>query len=493
MQHLENVKAIIWDLDDTLWQGSLAENDALSPDQTLIDLIPELDRSGIIQAVSSKNDAARAHTELERLGIAQYFVFSRIDFLPKGQNIAAIIRDLQLRAPNVLFIDDHPANLEEAAYYNAGLQLADPRETGLPDALRGLLKDGDHSRLDFYRLLENKQSARELFSDNQAFLRDSRIVVNLLRNPADMTYKERIVELANRSNQLNFTQSRFPDKHSVEAYFNAADSVHRHHGAIFVHDKFGHYGLVGFYGFDERKARRKLEHFYFSCRILNMGVEQAVYQHLRAHHRIAAFTPLETTSSPDSPVTVITELDAATQRYINDELEDQQHYTSAIVAGCSSGMIAHYLPESLRPARFLNFHLSQEELDADNFDHLIYALYSDYITKGWSTRKLFSYRRFARQLEALIARYATKRITLLLGSEKFPMPPKALGKRLEDALLHGKSLRRVKRCNAIARELAARYAHVSVVEMGDHVHTASDQTDPRHFERVVMQRMAQSL
>lgn len=493
MNTFHQIKAIIWDLDDTLWQGSLAENDTLSPYQALISLIPELDRSGIIQAICSKNDAARATHELQKIGIAEYFVFSRIDFLPKGQNITAIIADLQLRPANVLFVDDHPANLEEAVYYNEGLQIADPREAEFLPALRQLVKDapGNASRLDFYRLLESKQSARELFSDNEAFLRDSQIVINLLRNPADMTYRDRVVELANRTNQLNFTRSRFPDQNSIEAYFDSADSMHRHHGAVFVHDKFGHYGLVGFYGFDERQ--RSLEHFYFSCRILNMGVEHAVYQHLREQYGLAAFPAMETHASAAAPVTVQQGLDATTQDYVQTELETQHHYPTAIIAGCSSGIIAHYLPASARPARFLNFHLSQPTLAADNFDHLIYALYSDYITKGWSRRKIFSYRRFADNLGKLIASYPEKRLTLLLGSERYPMPPKAWGKKLEDALLHGRSLRRVKRCNAIARRLAQQHEQVEVVEMGDYVLSAEEQIDPRHFERVVIQRMAQSL
>ncbi len=488
------IKAIIWDLDDTLWQGSLAEGDTLEIDRKLVELIPELDRSGIIQSVSSKNQVQAAQRELENLGIADFFVFSRIDFLPKGQNIKAIIADLQLRAENVLFVDDHPGNREEAQYYNSGLHVADPADDAFFDTLKTLIQvDGNHSRLDFYRVLENKQSARTHFNDNREFLSDSRIVINLLRNPADMTYLDRITELANRSNQLNFTKSRFPDTEYISEYFDGEDSMHRHHGAVFVHDRFGHYGLVGFYSFDERKAQRQLEHFYFSCRTLNMGVEQAVYHHLRDHYAIKSFVPLAEQAPPQHEVTIYEGLDPTTQAYIESSLDESQHYASAIIAGCSSGMIAHYLPEHLKPARFLNYHLSQSTLEAQNFDHVIYSLYSDYITKGWSRHKWFSYRKFRQQLENFVARNRDKRITLLLASEKYPMPTKAWPKRLEDALLHGRSLTRVKRCNAIARQLAQAHPQVNTVEMGDFVRDKTEQVDPRHFERVVFQRMAQQL
>ncbi|MDX1451822.1 MAG: HAD-IIIC family phosphatase [Oleiphilaceae bacterium] len=488
------VKAIIWDLDDTLWHGSLAEGDQLAPRESLIKLIAELDRSGIIQSVSSKNDPDKARATLQQLGIADYFVFSRIDFLPKGQNIKAIIEDLQLRAANVLFVDDHPGNREEARYYNPALQVADPLDPAFETFLHTLIKpSGEHSRLTFYKLLEQKQRARQHFDDNAAFLNDSAIVVNLLRNPADMTFLDRITELANRSNQLNFTQSRFPDEQSVSDYFDGPDSLHRHHGAVFAHDKFGHYGLVGFYAFDERKGRRQLEHFYFSCRILNMGIERAIYGHLREHYRLAEFAPMEDRTAPAHHIELREGLDTKTRHFVANELSPRAHYPTAIIAGCSSGIIAHYLSPAMRPACFLNFHLAQPALEASNFDHLIYALYSDYITKGWSRYKLFSYRRFRQQLEALARETRDKRVTLLLASEKFSMPPKAFGKKVEDAVLHGKSLQRMRRCNAIARVIAAQHAHISTVDMGEFVLKPEEQIDPRHFERVVFQRMAQTL
>lgn len=49
-------------------------------------------------------------------------------------------------------------------------------------------------------------------------------------------------------------------------------------GAIRVVDKFGDYGLVGYYCLTPNQ--KELEHFVFSCRILNIGIEQFIYAHL---------------------------------------------------------------------------------------------------------------------------------------------------------------------------------------------------------------------
>jgi hypothetical protein len=45
-----------------------------------------------------------------------------------------------------------------------------------------------------------------------------------------------------------------------------------------VRDKFGYYGICGFY---EITMPYRALHFLFSCRVLNMGVEQFIYQRLR--------------------------------------------------------------------------------------------------------------------------------------------------------------------------------------------------------------------
>lgn len=76
-----------------------------------------------------------------------------------------------------------------------------------------------------------------------------------------------------RSNQLNFTKIR-ATKEELQNTF-AEDSVKC--GYVTVKDKFGDYGLVGFYALRENR----LEHFCFSCRTLGMGIEQYVYHKLQ--------------------------------------------------------------------------------------------------------------------------------------------------------------------------------------------------------------------
>ena len=120
------VKCIIWDLDDTLWSGTLAEGEDVVSKKWLLEKIKQLDGVGIINSICSKNDYLKAKAKLVQLGIWDFFVFPIIDFVPKGQNVKNIIDCLQLRPENCLFVDDNDANLREAEFYSSSLRTLNP-------------------------------------------------------------------------------------------------------------------------------------------------------------------------------------------------------------------------------------------------------------------------------------------------------------------------------------------------------------------------------
>ena len=108
------------------------------------------------------------------------FVFARVDWTPKGPRVAGIIEDAQLRPENVLFVDDLPSNLGEAAHYAPGLQTAGPaildRLLDLPQLVGK--DDADLTRLRQYRVLERKLvDRRTADGSHEEFLRSCAIRV----------------------------------------------------------------------------------------------------------------------------------------------------------------------------------------------------------------------------------------------------------------------------------------------------------------------------
>ena len=52
---MEKIKLVIWDLDETFWEGTLSE-EGVKPIKDNIELIKELSERGIINSIVSKNN-----------------------------------------------------------------------------------------------------------------------------------------------------------------------------------------------------------------------------------------------------------------------------------------------------------------------------------------------------------------------------------------------------------------------------------------------------
>jgi len=268
------VKLVVWDLDDTLWEGTLSEG-PVTVEPSRIDLVRTLNRRGIVNSICSKNDPELARTELERIGLWDELVFTRIDWSPKGGRVAQIVADAQLRAEEVLFLDDLALNREEVRQAVPGIQVAGPE---LVDRLLSLPElfgkdDRELTRLQQYRVLERKLVDRVAASgSNEAFLRSCAIRIGVFTDAGSEA--DRLFELVNRTNQLNFTKRR-PSRAEFDELLS---DTRRVSGYVRVLDRYGDYGICGFFSLAPDGA--VLSDFLFSCRILNMGVEQWLYGHL---------------------------------------------------------------------------------------------------------------------------------------------------------------------------------------------------------------------
>ena len=268
------VKLVVWDLDDTLWEGTLSEGRVTLP-PSRAQLVRTLNRRGIVNSVCSKNDPERARAELERIGLWDELVFARIDWTPKGERVAQIVADAQLRAEDVLFLDDQALNREEVRQAVPGIQVAGPEVIdGLLDRPQLAGKDDRRlTRLEQYRVLERKVVDRTAVpGSNEGFLRSCDVRIGVFTDA--QSEADRLFELVLRTNQLNFTKRR-PDRDEFDRLL--ADT-RRATGYVRVRDRYGDYGICGFYSLDP--AEKSLSDFLFSCRILNMGVEQWLYDHL---------------------------------------------------------------------------------------------------------------------------------------------------------------------------------------------------------------------
>ena len=271
---ITKAKLIIWDLDETLWSGTLSEGGVEFKPEVL-SFIEELVTKGIMNSICSKNEGTdRVKEEFLNRGYQKFwdlFVFPSINWLPKGERVKSIIKGMNLRAENVIFIDDNSSNIGEVKFYSPDIMTATVEQ--IPKMMEELYLvndyDFEHTRLKQYKILETKALAQKEIS-NEEFLRESDIRICFKNDCLENI--DRIKKLISRTNQLNFT--KFRDE-NIEDTIKNTDSSY-----IIAEDKYGNYGICGFYSLD--KKNNKLVHFLFSCRIMNMGIEQFVYSYLES-------------------------------------------------------------------------------------------------------------------------------------------------------------------------------------------------------------------
>ena len=271
MYQFNKIKLVIWDLDDTFWAGTLSEGGVVIPQAHKM-LILRLADVGIISSICSKNDWLPVKAVLDEYGLTEYFVFPSVNWDPKGGRVRQIIADMKLRAENVLFVDDNSTNRGEVAYYCEGIMVAGPEEIPqlIEDTEQAEKTDWNHTRLNQYKLLESKRDAQQSSSSNEAFLFSSNVELHIHKDC--LQQMNRICELVQRTNQLNFTKCRSSETELRQLLEMPGVDA----GYVTVTDRFGDYGIVGFYAIQDNV----LIHFLFSCRTLGMGIEQYVYNHL---------------------------------------------------------------------------------------------------------------------------------------------------------------------------------------------------------------------
>lgn len=358
---LNKLKLIIWDLDDTFWSGTISEG-AVTKIQSNIDLVKILAKRGIISSICSKNDAQITKEELEKLQILDYFVFCSIDWSPKGARIKALIEEMNLRPGNVLFVDDNISNQKEAEFYSPELMVAGP------EVLSEILKvvntigkdDTNLSRLKQYKVLEKKKEMSSYYNSNEEFLISSNIIVDI-REPKDFEV-DRITELVNRSNQLNFTKKRSSKQEIIELLQNKSVDC----GCVYAKDDFGEYGLVGFFAIKNHQAI----HFLFSCRTMGMGLEQYVYASI-GYPELDIVEPVSGYVSKDASAPAYIHREA-----IQDKEIEQKNKVKVLIKGpCDLEVMASYLGKYEGLDKEFNF-IDTAGMQADFYNHSINILNS---------------------------------------------------------------------------------------------------------------------
>ncbi|MDH6132922.1 methoxymalonate biosynthesis protein [Kitasatospora sp. MAA4] len=297
-EHPSPVKCLVWDLDNTLWHGTLLEDDTVQVSEDVRRVIEVLDSRGILQSVSSRNDHDLAWQRLQELGLAEYFMFPQINWGAKSNAVRAVAGQLNFAHCAMAFIDDQPAERAEVSY-----QLPDVRTyraeqvRSLPElpefSLETVTVESAHRRR-IYQAGFQREAEQETFAGpDEEFLRTLDTTMRISRATGEEL--SRVEEITLRTTRMNAT-----GVHYCEARLRTllADPGHELL-VVTMADRYGPHGTVGVLLLETHPTVWHLKLSATSCRVTSFRAGEVVLEWLSDQaaqagvHLVADFRPTE--------------------------------------------------------------------------------------------------------------------------------------------------------------------------------------------------------
>jgi FkbH-like protein len=273
------VKCVVWDLDNTLWDGTLLEGDEVHLRDGVREIIHELDARGILHSIASRNHAESALARLRDLELEEYFLYPQINWGSKAASIRTIAESLHIGLDSICFIDDQPFELAEVQAALPQVLCMDHtqlvRLLEMPELTPGTITAESRMRRQMYLGEMRRKQTEEAFTGPQEeFLATLGMVFTI--SPARAEDLARAEELTNRTNQLNTTGRTFSREELEKLRCS-----NRHLLLMSeLTDRFGSYGKIGLALVECDPDAWTIRLLLMSCRVMNRGVGTIMLNHI---------------------------------------------------------------------------------------------------------------------------------------------------------------------------------------------------------------------
>jgi FkbH-like protein len=282
------LKAIVLDLDNTLYEGVLGEDGSAGVRLTeghaaLQRKLVDLGREGLFLAVCSRNEpadvhelfAARADFPLR----PEHLATMQVSWAPKAAGLRQIAEALRIGVDAILFVDDNPGELAAVTSELPGVATlyAGPRAE---DTLRALdffpglhrwrADETDALRARDLAAARIREEAAAGASDPDEYLRSLAVRLRFTRDA--QAELERLASLSNKTNQFNLSLRRLSVAETAR-FMEAPD-----HAAISVRlsDRLSDSGIIGAVFTRVEGDTVLVEDLCISCRALGRNLEDVI-------------------------------------------------------------------------------------------------------------------------------------------------------------------------------------------------------------------------
>lgn len=298
----KNKKALVLDLDNTLWGGEIGdcgvEKLELGPEtpsgQVYLDFqkyLKEQKKLGVILNINSKNEYDNAMMGLNHPSSIlkqDDFVSIKANWEPKNLNIINIAEELNIGVDSLVFVDDNPAERKIVKDYNN--DIAVPEASAPEDYIKVIDHSGyfemtnftkeDLQKSQLYKENVQRKQLLSTFNNYEDYLISLKMKAEIASFKT--IYLERISQLVNKSNQFNLTSMRY-SLSDIEKINNDNNYI-KLYGKL--EDIFGDNGLITVViGNIKNHNELHIDLWIMSCRVLKRNMEFAMLDILVAEAR----------------------------------------------------------------------------------------------------------------------------------------------------------------------------------------------------------------
>lgn len=271
----KKIKCVVWDLDNTIWDGILIEDGIVTLKEGIEQVIKALDERGILQSVASKNEHHEAMLQLKAFGLDQYFIYPQISWNTKADSVKIIAESINIGIDTLAFIDDQVIEREEVRFSHPEVMVIDAENyKKLLDfeelTPRFITEDSKKRRLMYQSDIARKHEETTFQGPNEQFLESLNMQLVISKVKEDDL--KRVEELTLRTNQLNSTGYTY----SYEELLGFINSDEHIFIIAELKDRFGDYGKIGLGLMERKEDGYIIKLLLMSCRVMTKGIGTAM-------------------------------------------------------------------------------------------------------------------------------------------------------------------------------------------------------------------------
>lgn len=279
MENLKEVKCVVWDLDNTIWDGTILEDEQVELKSGIKKVIQELDSRGILHSIASKNDYYTAMAKLKQFDLCDYFLYPEIHWGAKSGSIQRIRDNLNFGIDAFLFVDDQGFERDEVKSIHKTIQCADAADylklLEWPNLKPRFITTDSAKRREMYATDRMRKQIQDDFrGPEEDFL--AALEMEFKIESAKENDLQRAEELTVRTNQLNATGVTY-DYDELKAFLDSD----KHQLLICeLTDRYGTYGKIGLALIEMNEKSWHLKLMLMSCRVISRGVGSVLLSYI---------------------------------------------------------------------------------------------------------------------------------------------------------------------------------------------------------------------